>query len=108
MARVNHPVLTPVEVRNPDRLGHGFFEIMNGRINVGLDVTLSAGTETVIDTPLILEQSVILVAPGDAAAAALAASGFIYSDIALQVNGQCTLKHPTAAGTEVARVLVIG
>jgi len=102
------PTLTEEDARNPSRLGHGFLGLTQGHMNVVLDVDLAAGTTTVIDNSLVLEQSAIIAVPVNAAAAALVATGPVWSDETTQVDGQCTLTHPTAVGGEEFRVVVLG
>lgn len=105
MARAFWPAVSAFEARNPSLVSQAFRRALTGRLNVVLDVTLTAGTSTVVDNALILEQSAIIPVPADANAAAL---GVVWSDPATQVDGQFTLTHPTAAGGEAYRVLVIG
>ena len=76
--------------------------VRNGKMNVVGEVTLSAGTLTVLNDELISPDSLVIPVPTDSAGAALAiwVSGYDYRT--------CDIHHGAAAGTEVIRYAVIG
>lgn len=78
--------------------------IMQGKVNCAGDLTLSAGTSTTLNSPILHEESVILFAPTNAAAAALSTQPYAST----RANQTATITHATAAGTETFVWVALG
>lgn len=78
--------------------------IMQGKVNCVGDLTLTAGTSTTLNNPLIHEQSVIIFVPTNAAAAALSTQPYAST----RGNETATITHATAAGTETFAWVAFG
>lgn len=78
-------------------------QLMQGKVNSALDVTLSSGTSTTITSPFIHENSVILLMPKSSAAGSVLSGHYITPG-----DETATITHSTAAGTETASCLIMG
>lgn len=126
-AQGNAPVVAPVVVRTgyspvpeilPDEKEHRrklaavVNSMRNGKLNAVTNVTLTpGGTTTTFTDQRITPQSVILLMPQTANAAAAVASlaGPIYVSSTTQVNGSAVITHASNAQTDrTFAVLIIG
>jgi hypothetical protein len=83
---------SPREVADAVRL------LSQGRLQTVKDVELSTGATTLVEDALLAKESVVLVSPTSASAAGLA----IW--ISGQIDGACTLNHPTGSAGRTVRL----
>lgn len=76
--------------------------LRNGNINTAFELTLTAGTQTIVNHPLLGPRSVLLFTPLSAAAAALQVW------ISARAPKSVTLGHSAASGSEPFALVALG